>query len=264
MIATEQKIDCNFDDFSAVLAHLDEFGLSPNQFRVYCHLFKNAMDGIVSESSESIAKVCKLTRITVLRVLSQLAQMNLIHCDRAPGKKTVYKLMPFSNWRRPVSEQKETIAKVQSKVIQLRGNDTCKPNLPVNEINTQQAREEYPMGYSSLAPATEAVNEIDTSNSDTDNLNEKLAAARARGWWDAGTWQNDLGEQMVSVNRFMVSVAEFMQRSLDSFDVGRQMCAEGLRKCKEQIEKIKRRSQQQRIVAIAAVGNELEQGFCYG
>jgi hypothetical protein len=115
------------------------------------------------------------------------------------------------------------------------------------------------MGYSSLAHDMKVVNEIDQLNSDTrlnsgtDSLDEKLAAARLRGWWDAGTWWNDAKEQMVSVNRFVVSVADFMQRSLDSFDVERQVCAEGLRMCREQIAKIKRRSHQQReqVVAIA-------------
>ncbi|MDV2996944.1 MAG: hypothetical protein N4J56_006649 [Chroococcidiopsis sp. SAG 2025] len=57
---------------------------------------------------------------------------------------------------------------------------------------------------------------------------------------------------MVSVNRFVVSVGEFMRRSLDSFDVGRQVCESGLRMCREQIERIKqRKSQQQREWAVA-------------
>lgn len=267
MIAT----DCQSDNFLNVLERLDEFGLTPNQFRVYCHLLRSAVDGVVSdESGESIAKICGLTRITAMRILSQLSKMNLIECDRAAGKKTVYKLMPFSDWRRLASEQKQSIAKQQSKVVQLRANDTsqlnsntCKADIQVNQFNNQQEGQE-PLKGSCHLPAAEAVDEIDVSNGDTGSLDEKLAAARERGWGESGTWWNDLGQQMVTVNRFVVSVTEFMQRSLDSFDVGRQKCAEGLRMCKEQIEKIKRRSHQQRIVALAAVGNELEQGLCYG
>jgi hypothetical protein len=256
MIATEH----NFDNFSTVLDHLDEFGLTSVQFRVYCHLFKAAVDGVISESSESIAQVCRLTRVTVIRVLSQLVQMNLIQCDRYIGKKSVFHLMPYSDWRRPVSEQKKPIAKQQSKVVPFRvsdtnkpNSDTCKASLPVNEINTQQEVEE-PFRGSSTLPAQQPVNEINPSNSDTGSLDEKLAAARERGWWDAGTWWNELGIQMVTVNRFVVLVTEFMQRSLDSFDVGRQLCAEGLRMCREQIEKIKQKKSQQlgdRVVALA-------------
>lgn len=90
MIATEH----NFDNFCDVLDHLDNFGLTPVQFRIYYHLLRSARDGVVSESSESIAKVCKLTRITVLRVLVQLERMSMIVCARAIGKKTVFHLQP--------------------------------------------------------------------------------------------------------------------------------------------------------------------------
>jgi DNA-binding MarR family transcriptional regulator len=265
MIAT----DCKSDNFSDVLTRLDEFGLTPNQFRIYCHLFKNAVEGVVSQSSESIARTCKLTRITVIRVLSQLAQMHLIECDRTPGKKSVFYLMPYSSWRRLVPEQKNFAAKQQSKVVHLRGGDrtcsnstTSKADLQVNEIHIQQEAES-PIGDSAL-PAVEPVNEIDQLNRDTGSLDEKLANARERGWLDTGTWWNDLGQQMVTVNRFVVSVAEFMGRSLDSFDVGRQMCAEGLRMCREQIEKIKQKKQHQREIALVQVNNQLEQEFCYG
>ncbi|PSB45511.1 hypothetical protein C7B80_16790 [Cyanosarcina cf. burmensis CCALA 770] len=259
MIATEQDTEHDFDNFSIVLARLDEFGLTPLQFRVYCHLLKAARDGVVSESSESIAKICRLTRITVIRVLSQLAQMQTIQCDRTPGKKSVFYLMPFSSWRSLALEKKPAVRQ-QSKVVQLRVSDSCqtnldscKPDLPVNKINTQQEVEE-PLKGSSTLPAQQPVNEINPSNSDTGSLDEKLAAARERGWWDAGTWWNELGIQIVTVNRFVVSVSEFMQRSLDSFDVGRQLCAEGLRMCRVQIDKIKQRKSQQlgdRVKAIA-------------
>jgi predicted transcriptional regulator len=284
MIATKQNTEQNFDNFSQVLDRLDEFGLTPIQFRIYCHLFKNAVDGVVSESSESIASICKLTRITVLRVLSQLVQMNLIKCEVTPGKKSVFHLMPFSDWQQPVSEQKQSIARVQSKVVPLRvsegrqafrqghrnqsNSDTCKPTLQVNQINTQeQGRQDNPVGLSCLPPAEKPVNEIDVSTADTGSLDGKLAAARARGWQDSGTWWMTSGQQVVTVNRFVVTVGEFMGRSLDSFDVGRQVCAEGLRMCQEQIERIKQRKHQQqcdRYYPIARVGNSLEQEFCYG
>ncbi|OWY64076.1 hypothetical protein B7486_49295 [cyanobacterium TDX16] len=261
MIATERNTKPNFDDFSQVLDRLDDFGLTPNQFRVYCHLFKNAVDGVVSESSESIARFCKLTRVTVIRVLSALAQMHLISCDRAAGKKSVFYLMPFSDWRRRGDVQKQPVAKQQSKVIPFKANDasqsnldTCKADIRVKQINIQQEAE-VPLKGTSALPANKLLNEIDLSTADTGSLDEKLILARARGWGDTGTWWNDLGQQMVTVNRFVVSVAEFMQRSLDSFDVGRQICEEGLAMCRKQIEKIKQRKSQQqcnRAMAIAS------------
>lgn len=272
MIATEQNTECKNDNFSNVLDHLDDFGLTPNQFRVYCRLLRLAEGDIVCESSENIAKACKLTRVTVLRVLQELVQMAMIECDRAPGKKSVFYLMPVDMWCQSIPH------KERSKVIRLRTTDTCKPNIQVedtckadiqvNEINTPQQESTEPpyRGFLDSAAAGQPVNEMNQSNSDTGSLDEKLEAARERGWRDTGTWWNDLGQQVVTVNRFVVSVAEFMQRSLDSFDVGQQMCVEGLRKCKEQIEKIKQRKSQQRerVVTIALVQDNLNHGCCNG
>ena len=270
MIAT----DCKNDNFSDVLNQLDDFGLTPNQFRVYCHLLRSAVDGVVAdESGESIAKICRLTRITAMRVLSQLSKMHLIECEVTPGKKTIYHLVPYPSWRSPFPQENKPIANQQGKVVQLRANnisqlnsDTCISALQVNEINTLLEAEVPRKGTSAL-PADKAVNEINMPTADTARLDEKLANARERGWCDTGTWWNDLGQQMVTVNRFVVTVGEFMGRSLDSFDVGQQMCAEGLRMCREQIERIKQRKSQQlcdRAMAIASVGNQLEQEFCYG
>ncbi|MDV2996971.1 MAG: hypothetical protein N4J56_006676 [Chroococcidiopsis sp. SAG 2025] len=196
--------------------------------------------------------------------------------------------MPFSDWCILVPQEKnqtDTQHSQQSlsptiyrkagerKVIPFKANDpsqsnsdTCVSALQVNEIHTQQEAE-VPLQGTSALPANKAVNEIDLSNSATGSLSEKLAAARLRGWRDTGTWWNDLGEQMVTVNRFVVRATEFMQRSLGSFDVGRQVCESGLRMCREQIEKIKQKKHQQlcdRVIAIARVGNSLEQEFCYG
>ncbi|MDV2997020.1 MAG: hypothetical protein N4J56_006725 [Chroococcidiopsis sp. SAG 2025] len=255
MIAT----DCKNDNFSDVLNQLDDFGLTPNQFRVYCHLLRSAVDGVVAnESGESIAKICGLSRITAMRVLSQLSKMHLIECEVTPGKKTIYHLMPYASWRIPIPQEKKQTHTRQSKVVQFRAShttqpnaDTCKAGIQVNEIYTQQGRQDNPIGLSCLLPAVQPVNEIDVSNPETGSLEEKLILARARGWRDTGTWWNDLGIQVVTVNRFVVSVVEFMQRSLDSFDVGRQVCVEGLALCRAQIERIQLKKQQQREMALA-------------
>jgi len=281
MIATDRKND----NFSDVLNQLDDFGLTPNQFRVYCHLLRSAVDGVVAdESGERIAKICGLTRITAMRVLSQLSKMHLIESEVTPGKKTIYHLMPYASWRIPVQQEKKQTHTRQSKVVQFRVShitqpnaDTCKADLPVNEIYTQGGIQE-PLKGSCMPPAVQLLNEIDVSNPETGeadlrsggnlqenggSLDEKLANARERGWLDSGTWWNDLGEQMVTVNRFVISVSEFMQRSLDSFDVGRQICEEGLAMCRTQIEKIKLKKQQQRKIALASKDFEPERSLCY-
>jgi DNA-binding transcriptional regulator GbsR (MarR family) len=228
-------------NFVTSLEQLDDFGLTSIQFRVYCRLLRLSKDGIACESAENIAKACKLTRVTVMRVLVQLEKMNLIERERAPGKKSILYLMPSSNWQHLSPEE--------NKVVQFPATETCKSDLQVNDVNTQQQEStQTPLKGGLLdSPAEEPINESNTSTSLAGTLQDKLDAARARGWQSSGTWWNDLGQQMVTVNCFVVSVAEFMQRSLDSFEVGRQVCETGLAMARKQIEKIKQRSQEQKL-----------------
>ena len=122
-------------DFGSILEDLDNFGLTPVQFRVYCNLLRGIDEsGKVSKSSESIASVCKLTRITVLRVLVQLEKMSMIVCARAIGKKTVFHLQPPIQWQR--SQAVENEATKPSKVVQFPVSTTCTQEIPVNEINS--------------------------------------------------------------------------------------------------------------------------------
>lgn len=123
-------------DFGAILDHLDNFGLTSVQFRIYCHLLTGAdSSGTVSRSSESIASACKLTRITVLRVLVQLERMEMIRCDRAMGKKTVFHLQPPIQWQREQPVENETNSR-QSKVVSFPIPATSKPEIPVNSIDS--------------------------------------------------------------------------------------------------------------------------------
>ncbi|OWY63820.1 hypothetical protein B7486_50830 [cyanobacterium TDX16] len=42
------------------------------------------------------------------------------------------------------------------------------------------------------------------------SLEDKIQAARERGWWNSGVWRDDLGQVRVTLDRFIVSVEEFM------------------------------------------------------
>lgn len=132
-------------DFGSILEDLDTCGLTPVQFRVYCHLLGGIDPSArVSKSSESIARACKLTRITVLRVLVQLEKMGMVLCDRAMGKKTVMHLQPPSLWHsaQPVenkvnsSESKVVPFPVATTVRLSAQVEACKSDIPVKEINT--------------------------------------------------------------------------------------------------------------------------------
>ena len=227
------------------LEQIDSFGLTPVQFRVYLHLWRLAQEGVISTSAESISKACTIARITVTRALSHLSGMGLINCDRTLGKKSVFYLMPFSNWRLLENKSKSKITSIKS--------DTCNFKIPVSELNTSTQQESTgtpPKGGSVDSAATAPVSQSDQFSSDTGaveeateeaeiSLDDKIDEAQRRGWWNTGVWRDDLGRARVTVNSFVVSLEEFMEKSLDSFDVGRQVCETGLAMCREQIEKIK-------------------------
>ena len=220
-------------DFESILEDLDTCGLTPVQFRVYCHLLRSAIDGLVSESSESIAKVCKLTRITVLRVLSQLERMGLLLCDRTIGKKTVYKLQPASSWRcvQPVETKASSN---ESKVVSFPISATSKPDTPVNEINTYQVNKVY----SSTADAGKR--EADTGKSAPElTLEQKLDAVRQLGCSAGQVWRE--GQLEILVNGLFMSVESFMQLKLSSFKEILQPCETGLNLCRDAIALIKQK-----------------------
>lgn len=191
----------NEDNFRDLLEYLDQFGLTSNQFRVYCHLFKAAVDGIVSESCESIGKVCKLSRITVLRVLVQLEKMGMIVCDRVSGKKTVYKLQPPFSWRSGQAVENQTCSN-GSKVVSFPMSAICKSDIPVNEINSY-LEEQVPLrGTCPPVAQLDLVSESNWSTTDTGNepemtLDAKLDVVRQMGCNAGQVWRNGQMEILV-------------------------------------------------------------------
>lgn len=231
----------NQDNFWDVLDHLDQFGLSSNQFRVYCHLLRKVQSGIVSISSESIAIACKLTRITILRVVAQLEKMGMIVCDRTSGKKTVFHLQPPSSWQRSQAVENEASSR-QSKVVSFPISVTCKTEIPVNEINTYQ-EELVPLRGTS-PPVVDLVSEsnqltVDTGNEPEMTLDAKLDAVRQLGCNIGRVWRSGLLE--ILVDGLFMSVESFMHRSLSSFKENLQPCEAGLNLCREAIALIKQK-----------------------
>lgn len=258
-------------DFGSILEDLDTCGLKPVQFRVYCHLLRGIDDnGTVSRASESIASACKLTRITVLRVLMQLEKMGMISCDRSLGKKTVYKLQPSSSWHcvQPVEDKADSNG---SKVVPFPVSTTSKPDLPVNEINTDK-EEQVTLKGVTCPPVVKAsqVNEVDRLTSDTAQsaseltLEQKLNAVRQMGCSVGQVWRE--GQMEILVDGLFLSVRNFMDRSLSSFKELLQPCLAGLNLCRDEIALIKQKLAAARANKLEASSskNHLEQGYCYG
>jgi Helix-turn-helix domain len=53
---------------------IDDAGLDPYEFRIYCHLKRRAQDGVVWERQDRMADICRMSRKTVNEVLSRLEE----------------------------------------------------------------------------------------------------------------------------------------------------------------------------------------------
>ena len=267
-------------DFGSILDDLDNFGLTPVQFRIYYHLLTGVdSSGTLSKSIESIAKVCKLTRITVLRVLAQLERMSMIVCDRAAGKKTVFHLQPPSLWHRSqlvenkassrqckvVSFPRE-IAKTKMDSLQQRSapptdtlqykavhlcqeilepmSATSKSDIPVNSINSYQSEQVPFRGTCPTVAGANLVSESNQSTADTGNEPELPLDAKLDACRQLGCNIGRVwrnGQMEILVDGLFMSVESFMERKLNSFKENLQPCQAGLNLCRDAIALIKRK-----------------------
>lgn len=76
-------------------ADLDEAGLTPNQFRVFCHISRR---GVCTSSVESIASVCRMHADTVWACLRVLEDHGMIVRTARMGKPTEIQTSPPSAW----------------------------------------------------------------------------------------------------------------------------------------------------------------------
>ena len=68
-------------DIIQLPVRLDDMGLTPAAFRVYCHFVRSAMDD-TWESSEEIAQKCKISKNTLYPIKKQLEAAGLITIER--------------------------------------------------------------------------------------------------------------------------------------------------------------------------------------
>lgn len=81
---------------------LDDFGLDPYQFRVYCRLARRAgAGGQCWESINNIADKCRMNRKTVMGAITFLLKYCLVRQTKRPGKSDVYQLTHHRHWINP-------------------------------------------------------------------------------------------------------------------------------------------------------------------
>lgn len=90
-------------DFGIVFIHsrLDDYGLTPHQFRVYAHLARRASSGAAWPAVATIATICQIHPKTVRDALRVLVVHRLITREPRPGKTPLYRLTPAAQWHPP-------------------------------------------------------------------------------------------------------------------------------------------------------------------
>lgn len=91
-------------DFNVVFIHsrLDDYGLTPPQFRVYAHLARRAGSGKAWPAVATIAATCRLDPKTVRKALRTLVCHKLINKKERPSNTTEYTLTPAAHWQPPL------------------------------------------------------------------------------------------------------------------------------------------------------------------
>lgn len=82
-----------------VHSSLDDAGLSPEAFRVYCHIARRAGERGAFPSIESIARNCGMSRRPVMRSLRELIDRHMVSRQSRPGETSVYRLTNHTHWR---------------------------------------------------------------------------------------------------------------------------------------------------------------------
>lgn len=79
-------------------AELDDYPLTPAEFRVYCRIVRRAGAEGCWESNAAMADALGLGERTVREAKALLVALRLVVVEKRPGKTDVYRLTPSSDW----------------------------------------------------------------------------------------------------------------------------------------------------------------------
>jgi hypothetical protein len=80
---------------------LDDFGLTPAEFRVYCHINRRSGTNGAWPGIDSMAKKCCLSKPTVINAIRRLEAMEMLRVRRKEGERSRYFLTRPSVWKSP-------------------------------------------------------------------------------------------------------------------------------------------------------------------
>lgn len=87
-------------DFNCIFIHstLDDFGLTPYEFRVFAHISRRASSGSSWASYATMAAICCMCEDKVKQCLKTLEEYGLITRESRPGKSTLFRIAPPNQW----------------------------------------------------------------------------------------------------------------------------------------------------------------------
>jgi hypothetical protein len=102
---TSFKVIDSRDLGSFIPSALDDLGLTPSQFRVYCHIARRAGAGVCYESHGSASTLCRMNKKTYIKSLHDLENFGLVEIERRIGTTHLVNLTSESSWVTPKEVQ---------------------------------------------------------------------------------------------------------------------------------------------------------------
>ncbi|WP_104992693.1 helix-turn-helix domain-containing protein [Deinococcus sp. NW-56] len=108
----ERQVQIDTSEMNVLFVHsaLDDYPLTPEEFRLYGHIARRASSGAAYPSIENMAKACRMHPDTVRRCLGNLVTYKLLEAHERKGRTTLYTLTKFSRWVKP-----EVVLAIQAK-----------------------------------------------------------------------------------------------------------------------------------------------------
>jgi DNA-binding MarR family transcriptional regulator len=148
----------SFYESCAILVpfQLDDARLTPQEFRVYCHLARLVGDSGAWPSIRSVSEKCLLHRQTAFKSINRLKDLRMIHVQERVGYSNRYFLTPIAEWEnaarvseRKVHQSPPTRPEVRDTPCTKARDDTPpKPRydgVSESEIQEKNPSEKYPM-----------------------------------------------------------------------------------------------------------------------
>jgi hypothetical protein len=86
-----------------VHSSLDDLGLDPEPFRVYCHLSRRAGTGYAFPGLNSVAAACKINVKTARKAIQTLKELRMVDVQERAGHTSLYTLTASKEWVTPTT-----------------------------------------------------------------------------------------------------------------------------------------------------------------